>query len=59
MEEAELTALKPRVLTFDRDNNITERLTYSVERNAGRGYSFSVLDEAGAALPIPALVGSS
>lgn len=58
VEQAELTAFKPRVLTFDRDNFITGRLTYSAERNAGGGYSFSILDEAGAALPIPALVGN-
>lgn len=59
VEEAELTAFKPRVLTFDRDNFITGRLTYSAEHNAGGGYSFSVLDETGAALPVPALVGGS
>ncbi|TIO26775.1 aspartate 1-decarboxylase [Mesorhizobium sp.] len=59
VEEAELTALKPRVLTFDRDNHITARLTYSVERDADGGYSFAILDEAGAALSVPALVGGS
>lgn len=59
VKQAELTALKPRVLTFDRDNHITGRLTYTVERNAHGGYSFSALDEASAALAIPALVGSS
>ncbi|RWD42130.1 aspartate 1-decarboxylase [Mesorhizobium sp.] len=59
VEEAELTAFKPRVLTFDRDNFITGRLTYSAEHNAGGAYSFSVLDETGAALPVPALVGGS
>ncbi|RUV80649.1 aspartate 1-decarboxylase [Mesorhizobium sp. M1A.F.Ca.IN.020.06.1.1] len=57
VEEAELTALKPRVLTFDRDNRITERLTYSVGRNADGGYSFSILNETGSAFPVPALVG--
>lgn len=57
VEQAELTA--PRVLTFVRDNRIGERLTYSAERNADGGYSFSVLDEAGATLPVPALVGES
>ncbi|GLS33486.1 L-aspartate 1-decarboxylase [Mesorhizobium albiziae] len=59
LDETELTALKPRVLTFDKDNHITERLTYSVERNADGGYSFSILNEARNALPVPALVGSS
>ncbi|RUV50746.1 aspartate 1-decarboxylase [Mesorhizobium sp. M5C.F.Ca.IN.020.29.1.1] len=59
VEEAQLTRTRPRVLTFNRNNHITGRLTYSVERNADGGYSFSVLDEAGAALPVPALVGGS
>ncbi|TGT54083.1 aspartate 1-decarboxylase [Mesorhizobium sp. M00.F.Ca.ET.170.01.1.1] len=56
--ERELTALKPRVLTFDKDNRIVDRLTYSVEKNAG-AYSFSILDEADSRLPVPALVGRS
>ncbi|MGX5806113.1 aspartate 1-decarboxylase [Bradyrhizobium sp. Arg314] len=59
VDEAKLTKLKPRVLTFDRDNRIVERLTYSVETNADGGYSFSILDEARKALPVPALVGRS
>ena len=57
MDESELTVLKPRVLTFDKDNHIAERLTYSVERDTGGRYSFSILDEDSAVLPIPALVG--
>lgn len=59
LEEARLTTLKPRVLTFDKDNRIVDRLTYSVESNAEGGYSFSILDEARNALPVPALVGRS
>ncbi|WP_027170087.1 aspartate 1-decarboxylase [Mesorhizobium sp. WSM3224] len=59
VNEAELTALKPRVVTFDMDNHIVDRLTYSVGRNAEGGYSFSILDEARNALPVPALVGRS
>ncbi|MDG4889905.1 MULTISPECIES: aspartate 1-decarboxylase [unclassified Mesorhizobium] len=59
LDEAKLTALKPRVLTFDKDNRIVDRLTYSVESNAEGGYSFSILDEARNALPVPALVGRS
>ncbi|WFP65551.1 MULTISPECIES: aspartate 1-decarboxylase [unclassified Mesorhizobium] len=55
--ETDLTALKPRVLTFDKDNRVVDQLTYSVERNAGGGYSFSILNEVHDALPIPALVG--
>ncbi|MGX5829283.1 aspartate 1-decarboxylase [Mesorhizobium sp. 43Arga] len=59
IHDIELTALKPRVLTFDRDNRIVDRLTYSVGHNGDGGYSFSILDEASNALPVPALVGRS
>lgn len=58
VNETELTSLKPRVLTFDRDNRIADRLTYSVDRDQIGRYSFSILDETNAALPIPALVGN-
>ncbi|TIO50410.1 MAG: aspartate 1-decarboxylase [Mesorhizobium sp.] len=59
LDEAKLTALKPRVLTFDKDNRIIDRLTYSVERDAEGGYSFSILNEANNVLPVPALAGRS
>ncbi|MDH4985356.1 aspartate 1-decarboxylase [Aminobacter anthyllidis] len=58
VNESEITALKPRVLTFDTDNRIADRLTYSVERDQLGRYSFSILDETSAKLPIPALVSS-
>ncbi|RWJ05753.1 aspartate 1-decarboxylase [Mesorhizobium sp.] len=56
VEEAQLTAVKPRVLTFNKENHIAERLTYSVERNAEGGYSFAIPNETGNALPVPAQV---
>ncbi|MBZ9765060.1 aspartate 1-decarboxylase [Mesorhizobium sp. CA8] len=56
VHERELTALKPRVLTFDKNNRVVDRLTYSVERDAAGCYSFSILDVANKPLPIPALV---
>ncbi|AWC24421.1 Aspartate 1-decarboxylase 2 precursor [Aminobacter sp. MSH1] len=56
--ENEITTLKPRVLTFDKDNRIADRLTYSVERDQFGRYSFSILDETSARLSIPALVSS-
>lgn len=56
--ENEITTLKPRVLTFDTDNRIADRLTYSVERDQFGRYSFSILDETSARLSIPALVSS-
>lgn len=58
VNESEITALKPRVLTFDKDNRIADRLTYSVERDPVGRYSFSILDEASAKLSIPALVSN-
>ncbi|MEO5324296.1 aspartate 1-decarboxylase [Mesorhizobium sp. CC13] len=58
VNESELTVLKPRVLTFDKDNHIAERLTYSVERDQAGRYAFSILDEDSEPLPIPALVGA-
>ncbi|CDX18352.1 Aspartate 1-decarboxylase 2 [Mesorhizobium plurifarium] len=59
VHERELTALKPRVLTFDKDNRIVDRLTYSLERDAGGDYSFSILNESNDVLRVPALVGRS
>ncbi|MEI9411555.1 aspartate 1-decarboxylase [Mesorhizobium salmacidum] len=59
IQEAELIALKPRVLTFDEDNRIVDRLSYSVGRNGDGGYTFCILDEACNTLPVPALVGRS
>ena len=59
LDETQLATLKPRVLTFNKDNRIVDRLTYSVERKAEGGYNFSILNEARNALPVPALVGRS
>jgi len=51
--EEEITTLRPRVLTFDKDNRIASRLVYEVERDADGRYRFAVRDEAGAAQPVP------
>lgn len=59
LNESEITALKPRVLTFDKDNRIADRLTYSVERDHAGRYSFSILDEVDQTISIPALVRAS
>lgn len=53
VDEAEIPALRPRVLTFDKDNKVTGKLVYEVERDAEGGYRFSIRDETGAAQPIP------
>lgn len=59
LDEQQLTSLKPCILTFDQDNRVRDRLSYSVDRDAQGRYSFSILDEANAALAIPALVSKA
>lgn len=59
IDETRLTSLKPKVLTFDENNNVSDRLSYSVDVNSAGGYSFEILDEADTALPIPLLVSGS
>ena len=56
LDESEITSLKPRIVTFDENNHISERLSYSVGLDADRRYSFVILNEAEEALVIPALV---
>ncbi|TIQ61402.1 MAG: aspartate 1-decarboxylase, partial [Mesorhizobium sp.] len=59
LDEAQITSLKPRIVTFDQDNDIRDRLSYSVDLDAHGRYSFSILDEANEALAIPALVSGA
>ncbi|TJV46003.1 MAG: aspartate 1-decarboxylase [Mesorhizobium sp.] len=56
LDEAQITSLKPRIVTFDQDNHIIDRLSYAVDLDANGRYSFSILDEANKALARPALV---
>ncbi|MBD3848123.1 aspartate 1-decarboxylase [Bosea sp. SSUT16] len=55
-DERQITSLKPRIVTFDQDNRIRDRLSYSVDHDAQGRYSFSILDDTDAALAIPGLV---
>lgn len=59
LDERQITSLKPRILTFDQDNRIRDRLSYSVDRDAQGRYSFSILDESNTTLAIPALVSQA
>lgn len=59
LDEQQLISLKPSILTFDQDNRIRDRLSYSVDRDALGRYSFSIQDEANAALAIPARVSNA
>ncbi len=53
VQESEIPAMRPRVLTFDADNRVTSTLTYCVAQDAQGQWSFAILDEAGNALPVP------
>ncbi|WP_431323176.1 aspartate 1-decarboxylase [Rhizobium sp. YTU87027] len=57
--ESELTSLKPKVLTFDKDNNVVDRLSYSVSVDADGRYGFDILDSASNSLPVPLLVSGT
>lgn len=59
LDETKITSLKPRIVTFDQDNQIRDRLSYSVDFDACGRYRFSILDEANTALAIPALVSGA
>ncbi|KEA03013.1 MULTISPECIES: aspartate 1-decarboxylase [Rhizobium/Agrobacterium group] len=59
LEESKLTSLKPKVLTFDADNNVVDRLSYSVSVDAQDRYHFDILDETLTSLPVPLLVSGA
>ncbi len=59
LDESRLTSLKPKILTFDEDNHIRDRLTYSVGVDASGKYKFDILDETETALSIPLMVSGS
>ncbi|WP_018237450.1 aspartate 1-decarboxylase [Ensifer sp. BR816] len=53
LDESRITELKPKILTFDENNHIRDRLTYSVEFDQRGQYTFSILDEEDRRQPIP------
>ncbi|MPR07685.1 aspartate 1-decarboxylase [Microvirga tunisiensis] len=53
----QITEITPRILTFDQENNVLERLSYQVEVDSMGRYQFSILNEAGDRQPIPLLAG--
>lgn len=53
VNETEIVRLRPRILTFDRNNHISDRMTYSVTGNGAERYRFEILGEAGDVKPIP------
>jgi aspartate 1-decarboxylase len=53
-QEAEsISALKPRIVVFDENNHILERLTYDIGHDDQGRHTFAIRSEAGNALPIP------
>lgn len=56
LEESQLTSLKPKVLTFDEQNHVRDRLSYSVDIDDDGRYTFDILDEEETTLPIPLMV---
>jgi aspartate 1-decarboxylase len=57
ISEGQITEMTPRILTFDRENNVIERLSYQVRVDATGRYQFSILNEAGIQQPIPLITG--
>jgi aspartate 1-decarboxylase len=48
-----------KVLTFDEDNRVRDRLSYPVDVDPQGRYTFDILDEANTTLPIPLLVSGA
>lgn len=53
VDETQIVRLRPRILTFDRNNHIADRMTYSVTQDGAQRYCFEILGEAGDVKPIP------
>ena len=59
LDESRITSLKPTVLTFDEDNRVHDRLSYSVDVDPQGRYTFDILDEDNTTLPIPLRVSGA
>jgi aspartate 1-decarboxylase len=59
LDESRIASIKPKVLTFDDNNNIRDRLSYSVSHDPHGRFTFDILDESNEPLPIPLLASSS
>ncbi len=55
-EESRITSLNPKVLTFDENNKIRDRMSYSVKVDTEGKYTFEILDETNTVLPVPLMV---
>lgn len=59
IQESEITSLKPKVLTFDEDNRIRDRMSYAVSVDPEDKHTFQILDEANNVLPVPLIVSGA
>jgi aspartate 1-decarboxylase len=59
LAEHKITELKPTVLTFDAQNNVVDRLTYSVSFDEDNRYRFEILDDDAKPLCVPLLVSGA
>ena len=59
LAEHKITELKPKVLTFDAQNNVVDRLTYSVSCDEDNRYRFEILDDNAKPLSVPQLVSGA
>lgn len=53
LDEQRIVGLRPKILTFDRSNEIADRLTYSVTSDAAGRYGFEIIGETGDVKPLP------
>ncbi|MCW2315500.1 L-aspartate 1-decarboxylase [Rhodoblastus acidophilus] len=53
VDAQEIPKLNPKVLAFDRDNRVIDRLSYQVDFDEQGRYRFAIRDETGAKQPIP------
>jgi aspartate 1-decarboxylase len=58
VDGAAIEELSPRVVTFNAENRIMDRLRYAVTKDDAGRYDFAILDEAGERLPVPLLARS-
>ncbi|MCA1443792.1 aspartate 1-decarboxylase [Ensifer sp. IC4062] len=59
LDESRITSLKPKVLMFDENNNIRDRMSYSVNVDPQGRYTFEIFDEAHVSLPVPLMVSGA
>ncbi|MGY3080160.1 aspartate 1-decarboxylase [Bradyrhizobium sp. LM6.10] len=53
LDETRMVQLRPKILTFDRDNQIADRLTYVVTPEPSGRYRFEIMGESGDIKAIP------